>query len=52
MITGLAITVYTTYHHHSGLEEEDPYKSSYNIVTPWYNFVTGNLGYHTAHHLK
>lgn len=52
MITGLIITVYTTYHHHSGLESDDPYESSYNIVSPWYNFVTGNLGYHTAHHLK
>jgi fatty acid desaturase len=52
MITGLLITVYTTYDHHSWLEDEDPYKSSYNITTPWYNFLTGNLGYHTAHHLK
>lgn len=52
MVTGLLVTVYTTYHHHSGLEDEDPYKSSYNIVTPWYNILTGNLGYHTAHHLK
>lgn len=52
MITGLIITVYTTYHHHSGLDSDDPYKSSYNIVEPRYNFLTGNLGYHTAHHLK
>lgn len=52
MITGLFITVYTTYHHHSWLESDDPYKSSYNIVEPRYNFLTGNLGYHTAHHLK
>ena len=52
IITGLLITVYTTYDHHSGLEDEDPYKSSYNILAPWYNLLTGNLGYHTAHHLK
>lgn len=52
MITGLVVTVYTTYHHHSWLESDDPYESSYNIVTPWYNLLTGNLGYHTAHHLK
>ncbi len=52
MITGIIITVYTTYHHHSGLESDNPYKSSYNIISPWYNFFTGNLGYHTAHHLK
>lgn len=52
MITWLVITVYTTYHHHSWLESDDPYKSSYNIIEPRYNFLTGNLGYHTAHHLK
>ena len=45
-------TIYITYHHHSWLEDEDPYKSSYNILNPWYNLLTGNLGYHTAHHLK
>ena len=52
MITGLILTVYTTYHHHSGLETDDPYEASYNIVAPWYNLLTGNLGYHTAHHIK
>lgn len=52
MITGLVITVYTTYHHHSGLESDDPYQSSYNITDGRYNFLTGNLWYHTAHHLK
>ena len=52
MITGLLITVYTTYHHHSGLESESHYEASYNILQPWYNFLTGNLGYHTAHHMK
>jgi fatty acid desaturase len=52
MITGLILAVYTTYTHHSGLETEDPYSASYNIVSRWYNVITGNLGYHTAHHLK
>ncbi len=52
MITWLIITVYTTYHHHSGLESDDPYQFSYNIISPWYNLITGNLWYHTAHHLK
>lgn len=52
MLTGILLTVYTTYYHHSGLESDNPYESSYNIVTPWYNIVTGNLGYHTAHHIK
>lgn len=52
MITGILLWVYTTYTHHSGLESDDPYVSSYNIRSHLYNIVTGNLGYHTAHHLK
>ena len=52
MISGIIVTVYTTYHHHSGLDSDDPYRSSYNIDEQWYNWLTGNLGYHTAHHLK
>ena len=52
MIASLTLTAYATYDHHSGLESEDPYKSSYNTLNPLYNKVTGNLGYHTAHHLK
>ncbi len=52
MITSVLITIYLTYHHHSWLESDDPYKSSYNITQWWYNLLTGNLGYHTAHHLK
>lgn len=52
MITWLILTVYTTYHHHSWLESTDHHKASYNILQPWYNLLTGNLGYHTAHHMK
>lgn len=52
MFTGLILTVYTTYHHHSWLETHDHHAASYNILQPWYNLLTGNLGYHTAHHMK
>ncbi len=52
MITSLFLTAYGTYDHHSGLEQDDPYKSSYNITVPRYNILTGNLWYHTAHHIK
>ena len=52
MITWLVLTVYTTYHHHSGLDTDDHLHASYNILQPWYNLLTGNLGYHTAHHMK
>ncbi|NEP42552.1 MAG: fatty acid desaturase [Okeania sp. SIO2H7] len=48
----LFISVYATYYHHAGLDERDPYKATYNITDRWYNFVTCNLGYHTAHHLQ
>lgn len=47
----LYMTAYVTYDHHSGLDEQDPYKATYNITDRWYNFFTCNLGYHTAHHL-
>ena len=52
MITWLVLTVYTTYHHHSGLDTDNHLHASYNILQPWYNLLTGNLGYHTAHHMK
>ena len=53
MITGLLITAWATYDHHAGLyEKEDHFKASYNNLNPIFNFMTGNLGYHTAHHYK
>jgi fatty acid desaturase len=48
----LFITAYATYKHHSGLDTTDPYAASRNIVDPIFNLFTGNLGFHTAHHLK
>lgn len=53
MMAGLLITAWATYDHHAGLDEtEDHFKASYNILNPTFNFITGNLGYHTAHHYK
>ena len=47
------------YHRHgiptitmAGLETDDHAEASYNITHKWYNILTGNLGYHTAHHLR
>lgn len=45
-------TCWFTYYHHSGLSTEDPYLASHNIINRYYNILSGNLGYHTAHHLK
>jgi fatty acid desaturase len=50
MITGPLYTSWVTYDHHAGLDTQDPFEASYNIVHPLFNRLTGNLGYHTAHH--
>jgi fatty acid desaturase len=52
MLIGYVITCWHTYSHHAGLETSNPYEASYNIMHRSYNIITGNLGYHTAHHLK
>ena len=50
MITSLLYTAWVTYDHHAGLDTDDQFHASYNIMNRWYNRLTGNLGYHTAHH--
>jgi Fatty acid desaturase len=50
MVLGLLITAWATYDHHAGLDAEDDFEASYNTMNPLYNLMTGNLGYHTAHH--
>ena len=53
MITGLLITAWATYDHHAGLDEtENHFAASYNNLNRIFNLLTGNLGYHTAHHYK
>jgi len=52
MITSLLLTSYATYSHHTDLEVHDHMHASRNIESKWYNKLTGNLGYHTAHHLR
>ena len=50
MITSLFFTAYVTYDHHAGLDTQNEFEASHNNLNPLYNFITGNLGYHTAHH--
>ncbi len=50
MLCSMLFTAWVTYDHHAGLDTEDPFEASYNIMNPWFNRLTGNLGYHTAHH--
>jgi len=52
MVVSLTYTAWVTYDHHAGLATEDAMAASYNVVHDWYNRWTGNLGYHTAHHLR
>ena len=52
MIFGYLITCWHTYCHHAGLDTDDHFEASHNIMHRWYNILTGNLGYHTAHHVK
>lgn len=52
MALSLLITSWATYAHHSGLETDDHFQASHNVLHHWYNVMTGNLGYHTAHHYK
>lgn len=52
MVVSLLFTSWVTYDHHSGLHTDNQFEASYNIPGRWFNILTGNLGYHTAHHYK
>lgn len=45
-------TCWCTYYHHADLTTDDPLHASHNVTNRLYNILTGNLGYHTAHHMK
>jgi len=45
-------TAWATYAHHAGLSTATHFTACFNILQPFYNVLTGNLGYHTAHHYK
>lgn len=50
MVCSLLFTAWVTYDHHAGLDTDDAFAASHNIMNRWFNRLTGNLGYHTAHH--
>lgn len=52
MVMGLFMTAWATHDHHAGLDTDSHFEASYNNLNPWYNRLTGNLGYHTAHHYR
>jgi beta-carotene hydroxylase len=51
-LTTLFHTCSATYEHHSGLETKDHLLASRNNTSPFYNLLSQNLGYHTAHHMR
>jgi fatty acid desaturase len=52
MVISLLFTAWVTHDHHSGLDTDNPFHASYNNTNWLFNFLTGNLGYHTAHHYR
>lgn len=48
----LVHTAWATYEHHAGCGTESHMEASVNRLSPIYNYMTGNLGYHTAHHQR
>lgn len=52
-IMSLFLTADSTYWHHSGLDTKDQMAASRNSLSSiCFNKLTGNFGYHTAHHYK
>jgi fatty acid desaturase len=51
-IISLFGTAWATHDHHSGKVTKDPMLATNNILNRAYNIATGNLGYHTAHHVS
>lgn len=45
-------TAWATYAHHAGRSTESHAVASNNMIHGFYNRLTGNLGYHTAHHTR
>lgn len=52
MLNTMLFTAWVTYDHHAGLETSNAYEGSINTLNKRFNVITGNLGFHTAHHLK
>ena len=46
----LWFTALATYNHHSDRPTDPALGATTNVTQPFYNFWTGNLGFHTAHH--
>jgi len=52
MIISLLFTACVSPDYHAGLVADDPFEASFNNTNRLFNLMTGNLGYHTAHHYR
>ena len=52
MMISLLLTAWGTAIHHRGLDSDNHFFASRNELDRFYNIVSGNLGYHTAHHYR
>lgn len=52
MAISLFLTSWFTYYHHAGLDTDNEFEASFNCTNKFMNLMTGNLGYHTAHHKR
>ncbi len=52
MVSTLLATAWVTYYHHAGYSTESHFTGCTNITDPIYNLLTGNLGFHAAHHYR
>lgn len=48
----LTHTIWATYEHHAGCDTADHLHASVNRDNRIYNWLSGNLGLHTAHHMR
>lgn len=48
----LTHTIWATYEHHAGCPTDDHVLGSFNRENALYNWMTGNLGLHAAHHSR
>jgi fatty acid desaturase len=52
MIISVFLTAWATHSHHTGKSTANHFVACNNVMHRGYNFLTGNLGYHTAHHYR
>lgn len=50
MMCSMLFTAWVTHDHHAGLDTQNHFEASVNTLNRRFNLLTGNLGFHTAHH--